>query len=307
MTINEHVTEFAGKPVMDWEPDTAISDPEGVMYRLRWGYDHQDSWLDKFAAFLDDQAADRVTGLVVGMWSNEDDEETAQAIIEALVAARDKLPKLTAIFVGDIPFDENEMSWIEQGSYGALWSAYPDLEHVCVRGGNGLDLGTLKLPKLRSLVIQTGGMPGSVMRQVAQADLRSLEHLELWLGIEDYGADWTTEDLAPILEGKQLPQVRTLGLRNSDQADALAALVVNTPIMSQLEVLDLSMGTLGDVGAQALLDSPAVLKLKKLDLHHHYCSDEMMKKLQALPIKVDLHEQETSDGDEQDRYVAVGE
>lgn len=64
-------------------------------------------------------------------------------------------------------------------------------------------------------------------------------------------------------------------------------------------------GTLGDEGGQALLDRPAITNLKKLDLHHHYLSDEMRKRFQSLPIEVDVSGQESED--DYGRYVAVGE
>ena len=79
--------------------------------------------------------------------------------------------------------------------------------------------------------------------------------------------------------------------------------------LSHIRVLDLSLGVLGDTGAQALLDAPAVSRLEKLDIHHHYCSQEMVKRLEALPIAVDAGETQTPHeyGGEEYRYVAVGE
>ena len=50
-------------------------------------------------------------------------------------------------------------------------------------------------------------------------------------------------------------------------------------------------------------------KLKKLDLHHHFCSNDMMQRLQTLGIEVDVSEREEPDewdGQEQ-RFVAVSE
>jgi hypothetical protein len=66
---------------------------------------------------------------------------------------------------------------------------------------------------------------------------------------------------------------------------------------------------LDDTGAAALLQCPATRKLEKLDIHHHYCSDEMVQRLQVLGIEVDTGEQQEPDfydGEEQ-RYVAVSE
>jgi hypothetical protein len=45
-----------------------------------------------------------------------------------------------------------------------------------------------------------------------------------------------------------------------------------------------------EVGAEALLTSPNIRKLKKLDLHHHYISPVFVEELKELPIEVDVSE-----------------
>ena len=60
------------------------------------------------------------------------------------------------------------------------------------------------------------------------------------------------------------------------------------------------------VGGEALLNSPGIKSLKRLDLHRHYLSDEMMKKLGQLGIDVDVSDQQET-RDEDHRYVAIGE
>jgi hypothetical protein len=105
------------------------------------------------------------------------------------VAARDHLPNLTAIFLGDIIIEENEISWINQSDVSPLFTAYPALEHFRVRGGNGLIVGSIRHERLKSLIIESGGLPAQVVRDVAAATLPALEHLELWLGTEEYGGD----------------------------------------------------------------------------------------------------------------------
>jgi hypothetical protein len=69
------------------------------------------------------------------------------------------------------------------------------------------------------------------------------------------------------------------------------------------------MGVMTDEGAAALLASPAIARLEKLDVHHHYCSEEMTAKLQSLGIEVDASERKEPDEDDDEvwRYVAVGE
>jgi hypothetical protein len=77
--------------------------------------------------------------------------------------------------------------------------------------------------------------------------------------------------------------------------DDLAIALAASPLMRQLKVLDLSLGNLTDRGAQALLDSPALLHLEKLvaiECETDSCSDEMMQQLRSLPIETEISERE---------------
>lgn len=314
MAIYEHITEFAGRRVEDWEPGNPLGDPDGVAYRLSISWDESEEelrWTDKFAQFLDDPASGRVAAIVVGPWEepNMGDEQTASRIVEALASARDRLPHLEALFFGEIISEESEISWIGQTDMSPLFNAYPRLAHFAVRGGNGLRLGALQHDALRALVVEAGGLPREVVREVVAAQLPALRHLELWLGIDDYGGDTTLDDLAPILAGDLFTALEYLGLRDSEIADEIALAVAAAPILDRLAVLDLSLGTLTDTGAAALLASPAVRRLRKLDLHHHFCSPDMVARLAALPIEVDAGDPQEADehGGEVYRYVAVGE
>src|SRR5207249_2377581 len=151
----------------------------------------------------------------------------------------------------------------------------------------------IRHPRLKSLILQSGGLPGSVVRAVAAAELPELEHLELWLGEDQYGGSATLADLAPILSGTRFPKLRYLGLRDAEEADQIAAAVATAPVTERIRVLDLSLGTLSDQGAMSLLASPAVARLEKLDIHHHFCSEAMVEKLNGLGIVLDA-------GDRQD-------
>jgi hypothetical protein len=312
--IHEHITNFAGKPVKNWEPQSGIQDPEGVCYALRLSYEEESEggqrWTDKFAAFLADPSSGRVSEIVIGDWgAPSSDMQTSAFVVEALVAARDRLPNLRAIFFGDILSEEREISWIQQSDLSPLFAAYPQLEYFCVRGADGLSLGSLKHDRLKSLIVQSGGLGANVVREVAAAELPELEYLELWLGTDEYGGDATVADLAPILEGGLFPKLKYLGLRDSEIANDIARAVATAPVVERIRVLDLSLGVLTDEGAAALLASPAIARLEKLDVHHHYCSEEMTAKLQSLGVEVDASERKDPDryGDEVWRYVAVGE
>lgn len=312
MTIDEHVATFAGMPVREYDSEKGIQPGAGAVYRLRvdWeDYEAGRTLRDLLPQLLDDPAAGSVAGLIIGDWGGTAEGNDSGAIVEALVAARGKLSRLTALFMGEMVCEECEVSWINQSDMSPLWDAYPNLRHFRVRGGEGLSLGRLEHGALESLVIETGGLDAEVVREVAAAELPQLEHLELWLGTDDYGANARPEDLQPILAGDRFPKLRYLGLRNSYIADEIAKTVAEAPVVKQLDVLDLSLGTLTDEGAQALLDSSLVNGLKRLNLEFHYMSAETMTKFDALSVEVNVDDQQEDDeyDGETYRYVAVGE
>lgn len=143
------------------------------------------------------------------------------------------------------------------------------------------------------------------MADVLAADFPALRKLELWLGDDGYGRDTDPAELAPLLRAECFPELLELGLRNADNADEIAEALADAKVVSQLKVLDLSLGTLSDAGAEHLLRSTAIRGLVKLDLHRHYLSEGMQKRLAALGPQVDVSEGE--DPDEEYRHPAVSE
>jgi hypothetical protein len=295
---------FAGRPVADFVPgepfDFAASVP-----RLRVEYDSDQTAVDLLASLLASGQADRLTALVIGAWSGELYDTPPDAVVESLIVAADQLASLRALFVGDISMEENEVSWIHQSDLSALWQAFPRLEVLGIRGSNGLSLGKIKHNHLRALTVECGGLPKDVLAQIAASSLPALEHLELYLGTGDYGWDGAIADVKPLLSGNLFPQLKYLGLRDSEIADEVAQAVVASPLLARIETLDLSLGTLGDPGGEALLAAPATKKLKKLDLHYHFISPAVARRFAQLGIDVDLSD-EHGEGDD-DRYVSVGE
>jgi hypothetical protein len=313
MPNGKYKTHFAGKAVVDWDAETGIRDPQGLVYRIRDDSEvnfEVDFWQDTLSTLAQDPRSSQLFGLVIGKWAAEEVYETDPSqVIEALVKIQPHLPALRALFLGDIFFEECEISWIQQTDVAPLLNAYPALEYFGVRGGQNLRLGPVNHKSLRSLIVETGGLSGEAVRDVMASDLPALEHLELWLGTSDYGASWTLDDLASLFENRLFPRLRYLGLRDSEQANDLALAISRSPLLERIEVLDLSEGILDDVGAAALLANPVTGRLQKLDIHHHYCSETMVNQLKALPIELDASEPRldpNADTDEQ-RYVAVSE
>ncbi|HEY1379154.1 MAG TPA: STM4015 family protein [Gemmataceae bacterium] len=310
MTNAYHVDTFAGRKVADYHPDDGGIKP-AVAYRLGLEYGSEFTFPELLDRFLGEVGSADVTALVVGPWDYDTMvSEPNREVIEALVAARDRLPKLRSLFLGDIIGEECEISWINQGDVSPLLAAYPGLEEFRVRGAVGLTFGRLRHANLRSLAVESGGLPAEVLAEIFAADLPRLEHLELLLGTEDYGGINDVAPLQPLLAGTPFPKLRYLGLCNSRIADEVAKAVAASPLLNRVRVLDLSLGNLSDDGAAALRDSPAVRRLEKLDIHHHFVSPTLVGQLQALGIPVDASDvQEPYDFEDgiPQRYNAMSE
>jgi hypothetical protein len=264
---------------------------------------------DVFEAFIRTAGANNVKALVIGNWG-DDPGISSKEVVSLLVAHKADLPELKALFVGNISQEESEISWIEQSDVSPLFGAYPKLEVLKIRGGNNLSLGQLEHPALNTLIIETGGLSHRVVDQLMASKLPALRHLELWLGDDEYGNSCKPEHFAPLFGCCKFNGLEYLGLRNVQGVDSYAKVFAKAPIVEQIKVLDLSLGDLSDVGGEALLQSNRLSGLKLLDLHHHYLSNAMVKRLRALPIKVNLAEQlepEEWDDDELYRSIFVSE
>ncbi|MEU3464814.1 STM4015 family protein [Streptomyces sp. NPDC006733] len=311
---------FAGLPVhtLPYPPGPASGLPaaDSVAWGLECGYGSGFTFPELWHAFLETVEAERVTALVIGAWW-EGDYTSLRPVVELIAADAARLPRLRALFLADVEGESCEISWLLMADITPVLEAFPLLEELGVRGGNtgedALILAPVRHTALRVLRFESGGLPGGVVRSVAASDLPALEHLELWLGVEEYGGDAAVADLAPVLAGGRFPALRHLGLQNSELQNEIAAAVAAAPVVAQLTSLDLSMGTLTDEGAAALLGGQPLTHLARLDLSHHYLSDAVMERvsseLGASGVEVDVSEQESAEEyeDEEWRYVAVSE
>jgi hypothetical protein len=309
--ISEHATEWLGYPVKPFDSDAAekgVADYAKTIYRLTLDWDSEADFPTLFSRFLANPASAQTPAIIIGQFHGDDPSQGSEEVVQLLVSARTKLVNLRGIFIGDMLSEENEISWIVQTDVSPLLLAYPNLEHLRLRGTSELSLGGRLLhAKLKSLVIETGGLPPRLMREVLESQLPALEFLELWLGTTSYGGDVTVADLQELLSGNLFPALKHVGLRDSEIVDEIAGTLSSSPVLSRLDSLDLSLGTLSDKGGRALLNNPALKRLKRLDLHRHFLSEGMMKALKSTFPGVNLDDPQDSDTSEDDRYVAVSE
>jgi hypothetical protein len=317
MTVNHHLDELDGLPAFTFPAageKLELPDPESVAWRIGVDvYEPEEEWPATFARFAEAVDLTRVRALVVGSWQDAY-EKSSKEIVEAIVAVRDRLPALRALFLGDMTYEESEISWIAQCDVTPLLRSFPELRWFGVRGGSHLEFPPLRHERLETLVVETGGLGGAVVRDIAACDFPALENLDLWLGSDWYGGDAEPADLQPILDGTRLPSLRYLALRNSVVQDRIAEALAGAPVVARLDVLDLSMGTLSDEGAAALLAGQPLTHLSKLDLHHHFIGQELQTRLretlEPAGVTLDLDDGGAESDEDEDgvrRYIAVAE
>lgn len=314
MSDVDHLHALLGLPAVDFRSGATGRPAAGAAaWRVSTEpYEDDGTWEEEFDAFLAEVDPAGVRALIIGQWG-ESYEETSAYPIGLVIAAAERLTSLEAVFVGDLTMEEAEISWIEQSDVTALLAAFPALVELGVRGGSKLVFPATRHERLRSLTIETGGLPVQVVRGVLDSELPALERLDLWLGVSAYGGDTDVADLAPLLSGTRFPALHHLGLRNSEVENEIAAALASAPLVARLRTLDLSCGTLGDEGAAALLDGQPLTHLETLDLHHHFLTEPMERRvaeaLEPHGVRVDLSDrcEPWDDRGPAGRYVTVSE
>ncbi|MFC5451895.1 STM4015 family protein [Paenibacillus aestuarii] len=248
----------------------------------------------------------QLESLIIGDWGGAYENDSS-AIVETLVRLKDRFPQLRSLFIGDMSYEECEVSWINQSNLGPILSAYPELRSLTIKGSTGLSLDPAHHDNLEELTVICGGLGRDVIASISEGSFKNLRKLELYLGVEDYGFNGSLDDILPLIEPGKFPHLTYLGLKDSEIQDAIAIAVANAPIVDQLHTLDLSMGTLTDQGAEALLYSDKIKKLELLNLSYHYMSDEMMERWEQSGLNVDISDQQDADDNGDYRYPSLTE
>ena len=272
----------------------------GKSKKYQYDYDDYDEGKGP-ATMVEEILADpefpQVTQLIIGSWGSAC-EDDCQEILDGIRANKDKFAHVESLFVGDMDYEECEVSWILQGNYSDFWEAMPQLKELTIKGSMDLVLGDIVHQNLEALTIICGGLPVSVIQSIKKAKLPGLKKLVLYIGIENYGFDGNKDTIKALLEEPDFPKLEYLGIEDSEIQDELVQVVLESKYMKQLHTLDLANGTLTDKGGELLLGKlPSYPNIKVLDVHYHYMSEEMEEKLKALPIEVD-----TSESNEPEEY-----
>jgi len=219
-------------------------------------------------------------------------------VLRALVDHAAELPRLAALAFGD---HEADMPAEAFGDLAPLLAAYPRLERLSVYGDD-IAVSAVAAPALRELDLTSRSLGARVVRTIADASWPALERLRLWIGVSSGGVG----ELATLLGGARVPQLRRLALGNCEVSDELCEALGDAPVVRQLAELELVGGTMSDRGALALLARRDWFgHLQRLDLRSNFLSDRACDELRALGIpQLELHPQRPA-ADE--RYVELGE
>ena len=272
----------------------------GKSKKYQYDYDDYDEGKGP-ATMVEEILADpefpQVTQLIIGSLGSAC-EDDCQEILDGITENKEKFSHIEELFIGDMDYEECEVSWIIQGNYSKLWAAMPQLKALTIKGSTDLELGEICHEGLESLTIICGGLPESVIKEIEKAKLPNLKKLLLYIGSDNYGFDGNEDTIKSLLDHMDFPNLEYLGIADSEIQDQLAEVVLKNKIMGQLHTLDLSCGTLTDKGGALILETvPQYPNLEKLDVHYHFMTKDMVKKLQALPVEVDA-----SDANQPDEY-----
>lgn len=268
-------------------------------------YENGTTMKEKIDALAQGPQSSTLESLIIGDWGGSYENDSSE-VVNVLVQAKDSFPRLHKLFIGDMSYEECEVSWIMQSDLTPLFTAYPLLTSLTVKGSTGLKFQEIRHDYLEELVIICGGLGREVLSAIANAHLPRLKKLELYLGVDNYGFDGTLEDVMAVARPGLFPQLLYLGLKDSELQDEIAIAIADSPVLDQLHTLDLSQGTLTDTGAEALINSARVRQLKFLDLSYHYMSAKMLQRWKQTGLAVDLSEQQQAEDDDY-RYPSLTE
>ena len=127
-----------------------INDPHAKTYAYDYDdYDNGKGPVSMVEEILADPDFPGLEYLVIGSWGSAY-EDGCQEIIDGIVDHADRFSHITKLFIGNMDYEECEVSWIIQGNYSRLWAAMPQLKELTIMGSTDLDLGQIAHDNLES-------------------------------------------------------------------------------------------------------------------------------------------------------------
>jgi hypothetical protein len=265
---------------------------------------YRDTGLAELArAFLALPVARLVTELRFGLAGCESNNDWTSTL--AVVAESRQAKQLRVLRFDDYTSEDSEISWTAIGDFSAYWGAFPALEDLRIRAGEGGTLGDLALPELKRFERVSGGLGEGEVKEIFAATWPKLEQLDVWFGRSGYGAGGKPEHLATLLDGRMAKSLVKLGLVNCEFVQDLIEPLAKSPILRQLKTLDLSKGTLTDADVDLVLQhADAFAHLDYLDLTENLMESRGAEIHARLPHAAVDGQREY---DDERRYAALGE
>ncbi|MFO0599887.1 MAG: WGR domain-containing protein [Myxococcaceae bacterium] len=280
----------------------------------------------------------------------DDSEENVVNPWAGVAGALSKAPKtLKALSFGEPP-PTGAAAYVAMPPLAEFAKALPELEELELQGtgggvgANGLS-GKWGFPELKSLEVRAAAPSADDLSNIAAAKLPKLEHLTVWLGgttytdLDSAGYDpYDNEDgearypeffPASDLEAcevydisqavnaqavgnflkEKFPKVTHLGLKSGVLNPEMLEAIINSPLVKQVKKLDLGGGTMNDAGADVLIANKAKLAhLESLRLDGNRLTPEGIAKLtKALPNVNAGKQRGSGDPEFFFRYVATME
>jgi uncharacterized protein (TIGR02996 family) len=264
--------------------------------------------------FLDAPIARFIDSLRFGLAHFESNNNWAPTL--DVVTRSEQAPRIRALRFDAYTYTDCEISWTPFGDFAFAWTRLPSLELLHIRSGAGGNLGDLVLPRLKTFIFESGGLAGHLVDSIVNAKWPALEHLEIWTGSSNYGAAASLHALRPILAGTGLPELRHLGIVNSELSDSLIPALADSRLLPQLHSLDLSRGVFARTAADALVEHAAAFRhLASIDLSDNVLEPDEIARIRAVLDNVIIGDQrEREEDDDEDgevvalgRYVSLGE
>jgi hypothetical protein len=191
---------------------------------------------------------------------------------------------LRALFLGDRDPGHGEPDHSDLGDVSLLFSRLPRLAHLQLRAG-AMVLGDIRAPALRSFRLRTAALGVATLASVNSADWPRLEEL----AIDCQDQPLAMDALPALLAGTSAPALRRLALTSTTRTRDIWAALARSPLLGQLEALDLSRGDLadGDV-AEMIAGGQAFRHLRRLVLEGNYISRAHRADVYALGAGVSL-------------------
>jgi hypothetical protein len=247
-----------------------------------------------------------------GYYSNEIYEAYERKLISALQknnGIQFNSPDLKALFYGDTGKHKYRKTKVKIFGLHRILEMYPKLEILQIRGNvqtEALPILGVYHESLQTLIVETACANIFFIESLFYANLPALEYLELW-GMKNYTRE-QYYNIICLLE-KSFPNLKYLGLISGEGIDELIDLLVESPIIDRILILNLSMGSLTDRGARILINCPAIDRLHTLDVSHNCITRDLVRKLSKLSCNVKLQPQRQKYGiyGSQNRYNALYE